>query len=155
MTSSPPNFLVDTDLFPLCHALRMLGFDALHAGNLTLKQALDHALEEHRVWVRKRTDRLPLQYGIRYFLVSSEKLVEQLHELDQAFLLRDQMRPLSRCLKCNAVITELPVVQAQKQVPPGILKIHHEFYQCPLCRRIYWPGSHWKRMQERLVNWGF
>ncbi len=133
----------------------MLGFEGLNRGNLSLPKALELAIEEHRFWVRLNSERLNLQYGIRYFLVSSTELPGQLKELNDTLHLKDFIAPLSLCLKCNVRITELPVDQAENRVPEGIFKIHREFYECPRCRRVYWQGSHWKRMQQRLADWGF
>ena len=82
MTSEPPKFILDSNLFPLCKALRMLGFDALNRADFAPPKALESAIEERRVWIRFGSDELNLQYGIRYFVVEHKEIAEQLRELE-------------------------------------------------------------------------
>jgi hypothetical protein len=148
-------FIVDPDLFPLCHALRMLGFDALNRGNLPPSQAIEKAIEERRIWVKSGPEELNLQYGIRYFIVSSGEVPGQLDELDRQFSLKAVSEPFSRCLKDNARIREIPKDTVGNRAPEKILETRDQFYECPICGRVYWHGSHLKRMSKRLAEWGW
>ncbi len=35
-------------------------------------------------------------------------------------------------------------------VPEAVRSRHQEFWRCPSCKRVYWQGSHWDKMVERL-----
>jgi len=32
-------------------------------------------------------------------------------------------------------------------VPEGVFERHRRFVTCDVCRRVFWEGSHWKRMR--------
>jgi uncharacterized protein with PIN domain len=56
--------------------------------------------------------------------------------------------PFSRCLECN---TELRAVarQAIEQLVPAAVRRHYDCFQaCDGCGRVYWQGSHWKRLSQ-------
>jgi uncharacterized protein with PIN domain len=155
METFPIRFITDPGLFPLCRALRMLGFDALNRSNLKSSDVIEIAIEERRVWIRTNPEELNLQYGIRYFLVSSWEVPGQLEELDRQFSLKFLADPFSRCLKDNALLRLVPREVVLNRAPENILKSHDRFYECLVCGRVYWQGSHLKRMAKRLAEWGW
>ncbi|MFH1862679.1 MAG: Mut7-C RNAse domain-containing protein [bacterium] len=150
-----PKFVVDADLHPLCKALRILGCDALYCGNLNLRQTLQSAIEERRIWIRSRMDDLNLQFGVRYFVIQSNTVPEQLQELDSQYSLRALINPFSRCLKCNEELIPASKVEVEAGVPLKARETYNQFYICPCCRRFYWQGGHWQRMSEKLKTWGW
>lgn len=155
MTSDAPKFILDRELFPLTKALRMLGLDALSRGDVSLREAVRCAVEERRIWIRIDPSGPSLQYGIRYFLVESEDVAEQLAAVEEHYAIRESAEPFSRCLKCNRILSALPRSDAKDNVPEKIHATFEKFYRCPTCGRIYWPGSHLKRMRKKLEAWGW
>lgn len=61
-----------------------------------------------------------------------------------------EIHPFHRCIPCNQVLEARPREAVFGQVPDYILETVASFYQCPRCRKVYWPGSHPKRILERL-----
>lgn len=60
--------------------------------------------------------------------------------------------PFSRCLRDNAVLGhagpgDLERIPVPARAGPG------PFMICPACARVYWPGSHVRRMRQRLERW--
>lgn len=60
--------------------------------------------------------------------------------------------PFSRCLVCNVPVepahpADLARVPEQARNLPGPVR------RCPACERVYWPGSHERRMRQRLNDW--
>jgi uncharacterized protein with PIN domain len=153
--AEPPKFILDGGLFPLCKALRMLGFDALYGGNLSPNEAIRHAIEERRIWIRSTPEELNLQYGIRYFVVEHQDIASQLGELDAQLNLKESTDPLSLCLKCNCRIAEIDKDSIRDRVPARVYSTFEQFYICPQCSRVYWPGSHYQRMKAKLAAWGW
>ena len=47
-----------------------------------------------------------------------------------------------------SVIYRIDKADAQGRVPEGVFERHERFVTCPHCRRVFWEGSHWKRMRE-------
>jgi len=36
------------------------------------------------------------------------------------------------------------------RVPPYVFKTQQQYMECPRCHRIYWRGTHWTAMTDRL-----
>ncbi|EGD01607.1 hypothetical protein B1M_25722, partial [Burkholderia sp. TJI49] len=34
------------------------------------------------------------------------------------------------------------------RVPAGVRQRHRRFAACDVCRRVFWEGSHWRRMRS-------
>ncbi|MEJ2070519.1 MAG: Mut7-C RNAse domain-containing protein [Syntrophobacterales bacterium] len=81
------------------------------------------------------------------FLVDLDQLAEVFRRLQ--FTRRD-VAPLSRCGECNHLLTPVPRETALGLVPDHVFQTQAEFFQCPRCRRLYWPGSHHARIIDRL-----
>jgi len=81
--------------------------------------------------------------------IRSDDLEEQIREVAKVLPLR-LIDPLSRCSLCNAVLVPASVEQVKEVVPDGVRARHQSFWRCPSCRRVYWQGSHWDKMTERL-----
>ena len=55
--------------------------------------------------------------------------------------------PFTRCVVDNTVLAPAPPEAAEDAPWAGPVNL------CPACGRLYWPGSHVKRMQARLAAW--
>jgi uncharacterized protein len=60
--------------------------------------------------------------------------------------------PFTRCLMDNAplhpaTVADLARLPSAARDGPGPIRI------CPVCSRIFWPGSHVRRMRARLERW--
>ncbi len=155
MNENAPRFIVDRDLHPLCKTLRMLGFDALSRGDLSPREAMRRAVEEKRVWIRENLETVGEQYGVRYFILQSRNLRDQLAEIETAYRLSEFQNPFSRCLKCNESIVPVDAAEAADRVPEKIRASFTEYYTCPTCGRVYWHGSHLKKMKTKLEEMGW
>ena len=60
--------------------------------------------------------------------------------------------PFTRCMRDNTPLR--PVAGAElARIPPRARLLPGPFRACPCCGRVYWPGSHVRRMEERLRRW--
>jgi hypothetical protein len=149
----PPSarFVLDTHLGRLAAYLRLLGFDTLYRNDYRDGELARISAEEARILLTM--DRGLLKRGMvrhGYFIRDSEPR-QQLLDVLRRFNLLDRTEPFTRCLRCNALLEEMDRQQAADRVPPGTLQHYHEFRTCPQCRRVYWKGSHYRRM-ARLVE---
>lgn len=60
--------------------------------------------------------------------------------------------PFSRCVMDNTVLSDAGP-EAMAKVPAEARGLAGPFMACPTCGRVYWPGSHVKRMRARLERW--
>lgn len=156
-------FLVDRMLGRLVSWLRMLGYDTVYANDVSGEGGGDDedafllslAKREKRILLTKdrRLAAEARKSGVRCVLMTGNDVLGQLHELAESVPLRLEMR-FMRCSDCNAPIRRVREDETQllletDYVPKKMIgKL--EFWVCERCRRIYWEGSHWRAINERL-----
>ena len=141
-------FLADSMLGTLAKWLRILGYDTTYYAHLDDNEALRLARAERRILLTRDTG-FRGRKGLRYLLIESEVLEEQIVQVLQAFDLRPD-KEFSRCPVCNVPIEEVPKHEAWGQVPPFIFQTHEHLSLCPECSRFYWRGTHWQRMLDTV-----
>lgn len=142
-------FVVDVHLGKLAAYLRMLGFDALYENSLADSGLARISSEQRRVLLTR--DRGLLKHSMvthGYWLRETESR-RQLAEVVARFDLARSMRPFSRCMACNGPLEEVAKEQVRGRLPRRTAELHNRFQQCRQCARVYWAGSHRRRMQ----NW--
>ena len=60
--------------------------------------------------------------------------------------------PFTRCLVDNRRLAPLPPERIHA-LPEPARRLGGPFTFCPGCRRVFWPGSHVRRMRARLLRW--
>lgn len=60
--------------------------------------------------------------------------------------------PFTRCLLDNAPLREASTSE-RAGMPPRARERPGPYRACPACGRVYWPGSHVRRMAKRLAEW--
>lgn len=141
--------LCDHMLGSLAKWLRFMGYDTAYPGPLDDTQLIAVARREDRVLLTRDKElaaRCPGSLRVR-----SDSLEEQVREVAGALGLR-VVDPLSRCSVCNASLAAVPLDAVRDLVPEGVRSRHEAFWQCPTCHRVYWQGSHWRKMVERLQH---
>lgn len=60
----------------------------------------------------------------------------------------------TRCSRDNAPLEDAPEEVAAAQLPPRVRQAGlRPVRRCPVCGRLYWPGSHWQRMRRQFESW--
>ncbi len=139
--------LCDHMLGTLAKWLRFMGYDTAYPGPLDDTELLALARREERVLLtrdKELASRSPKALRIR-----SDDLEVQIREVASALGLR-LVDPLSRCSLCNTVLAPVPLDAVKDIVPDGVRTRQRAFWQCTSCHRVYWQGSHWNMMVERL-----
>ena len=136
----------------LARWLRILGYDAVFDPALDDHQLVRLARAENRVLLTRDRE-LARRRGVRLLFVVSEDLDDQIHQvLSDLKLVPD--RSFSRCPVCNEALESLDPATAAAQVPAHVAQTHQDFRRCPACQRVYWRGTHWQQMDERLAQLG-
>lgn len=142
-------FICDAMLGRLAKWLRILSFDAVYA------QSDDHELArraraEDRVLLT-RDKELAKRRGIRALLIDVDELDDQLAQVVAAFDLEPAL-DMARCPVCNVRLQPIDRASVWDRVPPYVYEQHRVFRECPSCGKVYWRGSHWRRMQRRVAG---
>jgi len=142
-------FILTPELGRLCKWLRILNYDAYYfkgnSSSLILK-----ALQDDRIIVT-REKRSFKNSAVKSVILNQEKLPHQIKELkgvlgfdfdiDNIFL---------RCADCNTMTVEVDKEDVEGKVPPYVYQNQQVFYKCPLCKKIFWRGTHWKLARDYL-----
>ena len=149
-----PRFLCDEMLGHLARYLRAAGYDTEFASNgdpdrNLLRQCQaegrhfitqDQLVREHKaaqdvalILPQGDLDHLAIQLGAHFGL----------DWLSHAF---------TRCLEDNTPLQEADAMALQR-IPADARRPGEPYKCCPACNRVYWRGSHYKRMHARLQKW--
>jgi uncharacterized protein with PIN domain len=154
MNALAPRFLCDEMLGRLCRYLRAAGYDALLAnGGRSDAELLQQCRDEKRFFLTQ--DRLIKEHKAARnvaLLLPQGDLDRLAASLGAHFGLDWLAHAFTRCIKDN---TPLAVADAAAlaRIPADALRPGEPFRRCPVCDRIYWRGSHYRRMRARLAAW--
>ena len=150
-----PKFLVDVNVGRLARWLRILGYDASfipHADDLKLVEV---ALREGRVLLTKDRhilERRVIATGrLRAILVRGDDVMTQLRQVTEEMEL-DQRNAFSLCVECDVPLRSRPKETLAGAVPPYVFQTQQSFMACPACGKVFWQGTHWSHMKERLAG---
>jgi uncharacterized protein with PIN domain len=147
-----PRFLADAHLGGLAHLLRLAGFDTLYRNHFDDRDIEIIAGRERRV-VLTRDCELLKRRGITHgCYVHALKPEQQLREIFTRLDLAGSARPFSLCLECNSPLREVDKAAVADRVPEGVRERHQRFTTCDVCQRVFWEGSHWRRMHDLLAT---
>ncbi len=131
----------------LARWLRFMGYDTAYPSPMGDTELIAKARAEDRVLLTRDKELAARLPGA--VLIRTDVLEEQIREVAAVLPLR-LVDPLSRCSVCNAKIEPVSSEQVKDLVPEGVLSRHDAFWRCPQCGRVYWQGTHWDRMVQRL-----
>ncbi|SFM41852.1 Mut7-C RNAse domain-containing protein [Thermodesulforhabdus norvegica] len=150
MLCEVPRFAVDAMLGKMAKWLRFMGFDTLYV-YVRYPHEVRRLVSEGRVFVT-RNRRWQGMKGV--IVISANDLDDQIVELAEVldFALPDDDEWFSRCGRCNAVLEQVDRRSVTGMVPEYVWETTEEFFRCPTCGKVYWPGSHVERMQGKLES---
>lgn len=145
-------FLCDAMLGGLARWLRAAGYDALLAGPAVRDRDLvAQAVRESRRLLTRDRRMMQVRAADQVVLILEGNGIDAwMGELAVRLGLDWLAAPLSRCLVCNLTLEEAPVA-LRAGLPPGPRACPGPLRRCPACERLYWQGSHAKRMLHRLA----
>jgi uncharacterized protein with PIN domain len=145
-------FILDVQLGKLAKALRMLGFDALYSNDYQDSELIRIALVEHRIILTRDRGILKYKAITHGYWVRRTTSDMQLAEVIKRFDLKNQIHPFTRCLLCNGILEPVEKAKIIHRLPKKTSQYFDTFYHCPQCDKLYWPGSHYQRMQDKIKS---
>jgi uncharacterized protein with PIN domain len=145
-------FVADAHLGGLARLLRMAGFDTLHDNAYADEAVRLIAAAESRVILTRDRALLMCRDVTHGCYVRALKPSAQLAEVVERLQLAARMAPLTLCLHCNLPLAEISKDEVEDRLPETVAQTYERFRTCSGCRRIYWEGSHWRRMRELLAR---
>jgi len=138
----------------LTRYLRFMGYDTMSANSLSRGSTredtllLDIAAQDNRLLLTRDRE-LARRGGAQAVYISSQEIMDQVRQVADLGLIEPEIR-MSRCSLCNtrlrpATAREVRGARYAPRSAPG-----REFSWCPICRKLYWMGSHGDRLEKRL-----
>lgn len=149
-------FIADSMLGSLARKLRALGFDASYFRSgediLLVRQALDEGriiLTSDRALASAAPSR-----GVTAFLLEGRSDGARAASIARNALRANikLFRGPPRCSICNGALKTVGRNEAFGRVPARIAESHRRFYLCASCDKLYWHGSHWKKLRSVAVR---
>ena len=145
----PPRFLADAMLGRLATWLRILGYDAEY-GRDEDDVLLRRARDEGRILLTRDTGILRRRELPPHLFVQSDDVTAQMRQVVRSLGLDLGVPPARRCTRCNALLEPQAKTEVAGRVPEFVWSHHDAFWGCPACGRIYWAGSHRRRIDETI-----
>ncbi len=143
-----PRFIADSHLGGLAKYLRLLGFDTLYRNDISDGEVASIAASERRIVLTRDRDLLMHRAITHGCYVRAMKPSRQLEEVLTRLDLFRSTQPFTRCLCCNHPLEAIDKAVLAERLPPDTLSYYDEFRTCRDCDRIYWPGSHYRRLRQ-------
>jgi uncharacterized protein len=144
-----PRFVVDTMLGRLTTWLRILGYDAEYVRGEDAA-LIERARETGRILLTRDTGLVRRRGLPPHLLVRSDHVAEQLRQVIQTFHLTPTGPLARRCPRCNVVVEPRTKAEVFGRVPEFVWSHQDTFWGCPACGRLFWAGSHRRRMDEAI-----
>jgi uncharacterized protein with PIN domain len=145
-------FVLDGHLGRLARLLRMLGLDVRYQRDVEDVEIVRVATAEQRIILTRDRGILKRRAVTHGYCVRSMEPIEQAREVVRRFDLYAQARPLTRCIRCNGTISEISKQVVLERLPARTASTYEQFYRCTSCDQVYWPGSHYHRMQATIAR---
>jgi len=144
------SFVADGHLGKLVRNLRLLGFDVAYDPKADDPQLLRVMERENRALLTR--DRRLLMHAIveTGYYPRSQNADEQTVEVIRRFNLLDSIAPFTRCIRCNGLLRNVSKAEIVERLEPLTNIYYEQFQRCTDCEQIYWPGSHFSKLQKRL-----
>ena len=149
-------FLCDQMLGTLAKWLRIYGFDTFYANrDISDSELLDISKKENRILITRDKDLIitARRENIENIEVNTTDLDEQI-SIVLGNTKPDKNKVLSRCILCNAKVEDIKKQDVEGKVPEKVFKNKDKFWFCKNCNKIYWKGSHYEKMFEKIDNLG-
>ncbi|MFP4498608.1 MAG: Mut7-C RNAse domain-containing protein [Vulcanimicrobiota bacterium] len=140
-------FIADHNLEKVARWLRFAGINCDYMNQKNDKLLKEIATEENRI-ILTTTRKLKGQKQVLF--LETQNPIEQLKKIFRKFPQINLEKAFTRCSLCNAVLISAEVENVWEKIPPGVRELYEDYFLCPDCQRIYWPGSQYKLIRNRL-----
>lgn len=152
MSIYKPSFVVDAMLGNLAKKLRILGYDSKYFSSIEDDKLISIAKNEKRIILTKdeQLTKIAEKQNVSFVLIRGNDELEQIVQintkirLDRFVIDTDN----SRCIACNGKLQSVEKYRIIGKIPEGVLERERKFWMCDSCKKIYWEGTHFEKLQE-------
>ena len=149
-------FVCDIMLKNLTRWLRMFNIEALYPPSENDTDVVSFALEHDAIILTKDKEMCKRKAAKKCYLIMSDNIDDMLFEVFKKFKLElpDKFYP-NFCPICNGmlkIMSKDDVEKEKSKIPIKVLNNVKQFWKCNNCGKIFWKGTHWKKINKRLEN---
>jgi len=147
-------FLCDRMLGTLAKWLRIYGYDTFYPDNeMDDAKLLEISKNENRILVTrdKTLNQVARRENIKTIEIKTIDIDEQINAVLGEIKV-DKTKILSRCILCNSKIEDIKKEDVKEKVPERVFENNKKFWFCKKCYKIYWKGSHYEKMMEKISS---
>lgn len=152
MEKPEQTFACDAMLKGLARWLRAAGFDAWWRYGVDDGDLVRLAANEGRILLTQDSGimkRSPIASGaVRSLFIPYTLTVHA--QLQFVFTNCGLTRSEPRCMKCGGRLEAVSKESVRDEAPPRTFKWLDEFFRCARCRQLFWEGTHWTKIHDRL-----
>lgn len=140
----------------LAKKLRVLGYDSKYFSSIDDDKLILIAKNEKRIIITKDeqlTKKAEKQESTFVLIRGSDEL-EQIMQINVKINLGTFVIDTnnSRCIICNGNLQSVEKYRIIGKIPEGILEREKKFWMCDSCKKIYWEGTHFEKLQEFVMK---
>lgn len=150
--SDGPLLLCDAGLGGLARWLRAAGHEAIWIQDITDEALLREAARLQATILTTDSllmDRRVLREG-RLQAVWVSPALRMLEQLGIVFLELDLAIKPARCMACGGELRRVEKEASRERIPPKTYRWLEDFYECARCNKLFWHGTHWRKIMDRL-----
>jgi len=140
--------LLDGTLGRLTRWLRLAGYDVAFIDGNPLE--VYRAVRQTGRLLLTRNTAFRQRRGIAVLIINAVDVPNQMEAVKAKVGPPPDTGP--RCAVCNTTLLLATPENVKGSVPPYVLRTAESFACCPSCHRIYWKGSHWDAIEDRLTD---
>jgi uncharacterized protein with PIN domain len=143
-------FIADAMLGRLAKWLRLSGCDVLYYPDISDRQVIKISREQGRTILTRDTRMLQCKGAKGAVFIQSDHVLEQLREM-KSMLDFSNPELVERCVVCNGQLQRIEDRDEVKAlVPDYVYHKYGSFMRCSSCGKVYWKGSHYNNIAERI-----
>jgi len=147
-----PKFFVDAMLGNIAKKLRLMGYDSKYLANIEDDELINQAKKDNRIIVSRDEElvRKSLKLGLEAIFVKNRQEIEQFREIIKKSNLKkcEINGEGARCPNCNSKTELVDKKNIYKKIPNKVLEFNDKFWECNVCDKIFWEGTHIQNLQK-------
>jgi uncharacterized protein with PIN domain len=131
--------------------LRICGYQTEFYKDVSDQELITKAKEKDLILLTKDRTlfRKATKKNVRAFIVTGKNDEEKIASVAKEYRLTLDPKT-ARCTICGSKLYRVLKESVKDVVPLGSIDIYNEYWRCNGCDKVYWRGSHWKRIEEKV-----
>lgn len=145
-------FIADVNIGDITKYMRLLGLDVYDDPTLSVQGIIEISKRENRIILTKSRKLLKFKEVTHGIFIRPGTFDEQIRRIIDYLNIKDQIKPFSRCLRCNSVLESVSKETIADRIPARTKELCHEYAHCKSCDKIYWKGTHFIKMSKVIAG---